>query len=103
MFLTGNGFEVSSALDGNRAVELGSTDDYELAILDVHMPAYDGFEVLQMLRRRHVLHPLKIIALTGDATTTMRDAMDEAGVDSYMVKPVDLKRLLQMVREMTST
>src|SRR5947208_3316494 len=67
-FLESRGYQVATALDGNRAVELGSTGDYALAILDVHMPMYEGVEVLQILRRRHVLHPMRIIALTGDAT-----------------------------------
>ncbi len=64
------------------------------------MPTYDGIEVAQMLRKRHVLHPLKVIALTGDASPEMRDAMDEAGVDGYLVKPVDLKALLEKVRQL---
>ena len=99
-FLTSHGYEVSAALDGNRAVELGATGDYALAILDVHMPTYDGIEVLQMLRRRHVLHPLKIIALTGDSTTVTRDALEDAGVDEVMTKPVDLKTLVAHVKEL---
>jgi DNA-binding response OmpR family regulator len=75
------------------------TGDYGLAILDVHMPTYDGVEVLQMLRRRHVLHPVKIIALTGDSTAVTRDALEEGGVDVVMTKPVDLKTLLAHVKE----
>ncbi len=64
------------------------------------MPTYDGVEVVQMLRRRHVLHPLKVIALTGDSSDATRDALDEAGVDAYLVKPVDLKGLIVRVREL---
>jgi two-component system copper resistance phosphate regulon response regulator CusR len=100
-YLSSHGYEVSSALDGNRALELGETGDYALAILDVHMPTYDGVEVLQMLRRRHVLHPLKIIALTGDTSDATRDALVEGGVDEVMTKPVDLKKLLAAVIALT--
>ena len=64
------------------------------------MPTYDGVEVVQMLRKRHVLHPLKVIALTGDLSPETRDALDEAGVDGYLEKPVDLKALLEKVREL---
>ena len=66
------------------------------------MPLYSGMEVLAMLRGRHRLHPMKIIALTGDATDAVRDAMEEGGVDDYMVKPVDLKVLLDKVSTLTS-
>ncbi len=59
-FLESHGFQVSSAADGNRALELGATGDYDLVILDVHMPLYDGVELLQLLRKRYVLHPIKV-------------------------------------------
>ena len=100
--MTGNGYDVSTAFDGNQAVELGLTGDYPVAIIDVHMPTYDGIELLQMLRRRHVLHPMKVIALTGDSSAETRDALEEGGIDAYMVKPVDLKLLLEKVTALTS-
>jgi len=88
-------------MDGNRAVELGTSDDFHVAILDVHMPLYDGIEVLQMLRRRHVLHPMKIIALTGDLTAEVKADLELEGIDGYMVKPVDLPLLLHKLEELT--
>lgn len=100
-FLESHGYDVSSAGDGNRAVELGETGDYALAILDVHMPTYDGVEVLEMLRKRHVLHPIKVMALTADPSATTRDALEEAGIDGYLQKPVDLDELLAQVRALT--
>jgi CheY-like chemotaxis protein len=99
-FLESKGYKVATALDGNRAVELGTTGDFQVAILDVHMPMYDGIEVLQILRRRHVLHPIKILALTGDATEEVRADLVLAGIDAYMVKPVDLSQLLAKLEEL---
>lgn len=64
------------------------------------MPLYSGVEVLGMLRGRHRLHPMKVIALTADVTADTRDALEEGGIDDYMVKPVDLKALLEMVRSL---
>jgi CheY-like chemotaxis protein len=99
-FLEGKGYEVATAMDGNRAVELGTTGDFQVAILDVHMPMYDGIEILQILRGRHVLHPMKVFALTGDATEEVRADLVLGGIDAYMVKPVDLPRLLEMLKEL---
>jgi DNA-binding response OmpR family regulator len=96
--LTANGYDVGTAPDGNRAVEMGTSGDFELAILDVHMPLYSGMEVLAMLRGRHRLHPMKVIALTGDVTDAVHDALEAGGVDDYMLQPVDLKTLLEKVR-----
>jgi CheY-like chemotaxis protein len=89
-FLESKGFDVSTAGDGNRALELGTSGDFHLVILDVHMPLYDGVEVAEFLRKRHMLHPIKVIALTGDLSQEVRDALAGAGIDSFIPKPVDL-------------
>ena len=92
-FLESRGFSVSTAPDGNQAVELGTSGEFEVVILDVHMPMYDGIEILDILRKRHVLHPVKVIALTGDLSEPVREALEGARVDAYMTKPVDLALL----------
>ncbi|MGH7764697.1 MAG: response regulator [Candidatus Dormibacteraceae bacterium] len=102
-FLESRGYSVATATDGNRAVEMGSSGDYPLIILDVHMPTYDGVEVLQFLRKRHILHPVKIIALTADPSTEVRAALEGIGIDSFVPKPVQLATLLGEVRRLLSS
>lgn len=99
-FLEGSGFAVSTAPDGNRALEMGTSGDYDLVILDVHMPLYDGVELLQFLRKRYVLHPIKVIALTGDLSDEVREALAGGGIDSFMTKPVDLALLGDEVKRL---
>jgi CheY-like chemotaxis protein len=101
-FLASKGFDVATALDGNRALEMGTSGDFQLVILDVHMPMYDGVEVLQFLRKRHILHPIKVIALTGDLSDEVRDAMRTGGIDSFLTKPVDLHMLHDEVSRLTA-
>ncbi|TMF18768.1 MAG: response regulator [Chloroflexi bacterium] len=101
-FLESQGFEVAIAPDGNLALEMGTSGEYELVILDVHMPLYDGVEILQMLRMRHVLHPIKVIALTADHSDSVRFALEATGVDSYFTKPVDLALLRDEVARLTA-
>ena len=96
-FLTSRGFEVATAPDGNRAVEMGTSGRYQLVILDVHMPTYDGVEVLQFLRKRYMLKPIKVIALTGDLNDEVREALEKKGIDSFLTKPVDLALLRKEV------
>src|SRR5882762_1049092 len=60
------GYAVDGASDGNLALSLACRSDYELLILDVNMPVYDGVQVLQMLRKRLLLHPIKVIVVTAD-------------------------------------
>jgi CheY-like chemotaxis protein len=100
--LRGEGYDVANAADGNLALSMGSTGEFDLVILDVHMPMYDGVEVLQILRKRHIRHPIKVIALTGDSSPETRDALEASGVDGFVVKPVDLEMLRQMVSRLTA-
>ena len=101
-FLQSRGFSVVTAPDGNQAVEMGASGEFELAILDVHMPMYDGVEVLELLRKRYVLHPIKVIALTGDLSDSVRHALEGGRVDAYLTKPVDLDLLGKEVERLTA-
>jgi CheY-like chemotaxis protein len=101
-FLETKGFSVTTAPDGNQALEMGATGEFGLVILDVHMPMYDGVEVLEMLRKRHILHPIKVIALTGDLSEPVRKALEGGRIDAFLTKPVDLDLLHQEVERLTA-
>jgi CheY-like chemotaxis protein len=92
-YLESKGHSVGAAPDGNRALEMAASGEFDLLILDVHMPLYDGQEVLHMLRKRLLVHPIKIIALTADTRWAVRDEMMADGVDGYLLKPVSLSEL----------
>src|SRR5258708_34664386 len=100
VFLESKGYDVATASDGNRALELGTSGDFELVILDVHMPLYDGTEVLQMLRKRFFNHPIKILALTGYARPELHEALKRDGANAYMIKPVRLAALHEEVQRL---
>ncbi len=99
-FLESEGFSVSTAPDGNRALDMGTSGEFQLVILDVHMPMYDGIEVLQMLRKRYVRRPIKVMALTGDLSDEVRQSLETGGVDSFLTKPVDLALLREEVNRL---
>lgn len=100
VFLESEGFDVQAAMDGNRALDLGGTGDFDLLILDIHMPLYGGVEVLHMMRKRFLHHPMKIIALTADARPELRDELMREGIDSYLTKPVSLVLLRAEVQRL---
>jgi CheY-like chemotaxis protein len=99
-WLQSHGYSVSQASEGNRAISLGTEEKFDLVILDVHMPTYDGIEILRFLRRRYVRSPVKVIALTGDSTESVRNGLKRQRVDSFMTKPVELKALLDEVQRL---
>lgn len=103
VYLESKGYEVACASDGNRALELSESGEFDLLILDVHMPLYEGVEVLQMLRKRFIHHPIKIIALTADAGSGLRDELVREGIDGYLTKPVSLSELGEEIARLLAT
>lgn len=92
-FLRENGFEVETADDGNRAIDMGTSGEFSLVIMDYHLPLYDGREVTELLHKRHMLHPIKVIAVTADDSDETRAVLERAGVDSFLTKPINLSLL----------
>jgi CheY-like chemotaxis protein len=96
-FLKSLGYRVATAPDGPRALNMGVRDDIELVILDVHMPKFDGIEVLGMLREQEHAQPVKVLALTGDDSSQVREKFESQGIDGFLTKPVDLESLQEAV------
>lgn len=90
--LESRGYEVDWAEDGDHALAMAATGVYQVMLLDVHMPAYDGVEVMRRLHLR-VGRPLRVIAITADRLATRREELTRMGIDGYMTKPLDLDRL----------
>jgi CheY-like chemotaxis protein len=93
VYLESKGYEVALAPDGNRALDMGGSGEFDLLILDMHMPLYGGVEVLQMLRKRFLQNPIKVLALTADSGSDLYDELKRDGVDGYLTKPVELAKL----------
>jgi CheY-like chemotaxis protein len=100
VFLESEGYDVEAARDGNRALDLGGSGTFDLLILDMHMPEYGGVEVLRMMRKRFLHHPMKIIALTADARPELREELVQEGIDGYLTKPVSLSDLRSEVQRL---
>ncbi len=92
-YLESKGYEVGLAPDGNRALDMAGSGEFDLLILDMHMPLYGGAEVLHMLRKRFLHHPIKVLALTGDSGSELYEELKRDGIDGYLTKPVELTKL----------
>ena len=90
------GYRVLTAADGPRAVELGATEDPDLVVLDVMLPGFDGFEVLERLRRDDVETPVILLTARGLEQDRVRGL--DLGADDYVVKPFNLSELLARIR-----
>lgn len=83
------GHEVHVALDGHSALQIAMRVRPQLVLLDIGLPGLDGFTVARRLRDELNLARLKIIAITGHGREEDRLHCIEAGIDHYLIKPVD--------------
>lgn len=94
--LIDEGRTVDTALDGDEALFLGSTEPYDLVVLDVGLPARDGISVLKEWRRNDVRTPVLILTAR-DGWSERVDGLD-AGADDYMIKPFHMPELSARIR-----
>ena len=86
---------VTLAGDGPTAVEKVSQQHFDIAVLDVNLPGFDGFEVLKRIRTAGL--PLRVIMLTARSEVGDRVAGLKAGADDYLTKPFALEELLARI------
>ncbi|WPU55967.1 response regulator [Stenotrophomonas acidaminiphila] len=97
--LRARGMNVVLAQDGYKALQqLRENNDIELVLMDIMMPGMDGYETTREIRRQPQWADLPIIAVTAKAMHGDRDKCLEAGANDYLTKPVDLDKLLSMIR-----
>ncbi len=92
--LTKKGYEVVMAVDGQRGVDMASSESPDIILLDMSLPVMDGWTAAAHLKADSVTASIPIIALTAHALTGDREKALEAGCDDYDIKPIDLNRLL---------
>jgi len=90
------GFAVDHATSGGEALNLGSSEDYAVAVVDVMLPGMDGLALIEELRRRRIRTP--VIILSAKASVDDRVKGLQAGGDDYLTKPFAFSELLARVQ-----
>jgi len=93
--LEGEGYQVTTAVDGQEAIDILGSVVFDLILLDIKMPNVDGFEVLKFVKGRHPA--TKIIMLTGFADLKNAIESKKLGAEDFVSKPYDLVDLLTTV------
>jgi len=89
-------FAVDVAIDGEQALYQAEISDYDIVVLDVMLPKFDGFQVCQRLRNQSFRSPILML--------TARDGIDDeveglnSGADDYLPKPFDFRVLLARIQ-----
>ena len=97
--LTKHGYNVSVANNGEEAVKAIQKEHFDLVLMDVQMPAMNGYEATQKIRQMQEpdLPHIPIIGLTANALNGDRQKCLDAGMDDYISKPINMKNLLTTI------
>lgn len=105
--LEDEGYEVSISNDGIEGNALASSDDFDVLLLDLHLPGLSGLEILKQLRQRKCgLHVIVVTGQVDEAQLRKGGHLDGNGVsetlrlaDGFLSKPFCMDKLLLMVKE----
>ena len=94
-FLNKWGANVTSAINGTRAIEFVESNEYDVILMDLQMPEMDGFETTKIIRIHDKLTP--IIALTASALTNIKEKVIDIGMNDFIAKPFNPNELHQKI------
>ena len=89
------GYTVLIAEDGQKAVEMATSESPDLILMDMSLPIIDGWEATRRIKAEPATSGIPVIALTAHAMQGDREKALEAGCDDYDTKPIELPRLLE--------
>ncbi len=96
--LRAEGYAVTWAPDGRKALEFFESNHFDLILLDIMLPYFDGFEIASFVRKKSPQIP--ILILTARTAAVDRTQGLKLGVDDYLTKPFHLPELLLRVQGM---
>ena len=96
--LTGAGFELIEAADGEEGVKLARSERPDLILMDISIPIIDGWEATQVLKHDPSTKQIPIIALTAHALASDREKAMEVGCDGYLAKPCEPRAVVAEVQ-----
>jgi CheY-like chemotaxis protein len=92
------GYEVLSARSGEQGVALARERAPDLVLMDLQLPAMDGTEALRILRADPLTREIPVVAVTAFAMKNDRERALDAGFDSYLEKPINVRAFPELVR-----
>ena len=94
------GFQVVFAVDGQQGVDLARSERPDIILMDMSLPAIDGWEATRRVKADNATRSVPVIGLTAHAMAGDREKAIEAGCDDYETKPVELDRLISKIERL---
>ena len=97
--LTGSGFEVAEAADGQTGVAKAKSERPDLILMDIQLPGIDGYEAARQIKADPDLRATPIIAVSSLAMKGDEQKARASGCDDYVTKPYSPMQLLRLIRD----
>lgn len=97
--LTGAGYHVVEAVDGQDAWDKAQTHSIDLVLTDQNMPNMDGLGLTRKLREHPKFKTVPILILTTESSDQMKQLGRSAGATGWLVKPFDPGRLIEVIQK----
>jgi PAS domain S-box-containing protein len=100
-FLVSWGISVKHAADGLLALELLENEDFDLVLMDLHMPVMDGIEATRIIRKSDDprIKNIPIVALTAAIMSESHDKIEDLNINDYVLKPFKPHDLFERIRK----
>lgn len=94
-----DGYETDTCLDGDEGLELCTTENYDLILLDLNLPGIDGLDILRQFRETNSSTPVLILSARGQIEDKVEGL--DLGANDYLTKPFHFEELEARIRSLT--
>ncbi len=95
--------KITSAKDGQLALDKFNGEDFDLVIMDINLPSVDGLEATKKIRSiKNKKGKVPIIGISGNAKNHPVETFMKAGMNEYLQKPLDYDELIELVKRYTA-
>jgi two-component system chemotaxis response regulator CheY len=94
------GVEIVEASDGMDGLRRVTSDDFDLALIDINMPVMDGLKLIHLIRQEPGLAAMPIVVITTEGAQEDRDRALALGANEYLTKPIQANRVLAVAKSL---
>ncbi len=91
------GYQTDIAMDGNEAMEKLSSNNYNLILIDIHLPYHSGLELIKYLRA-DLKKDTPVIVVSSFSNPQIQKQAYELGIENYLIKPIDPDDFIEKIR-----
>jgi DNA-binding response OmpR family regulator len=100
MRLKQSSYDTSVATDGMSALTIARREQPDLIVLDLGLPAGDGFTVMERMHAITLLADVPVVVITARDAATNRERAEASGAAAFFEKPIDFDQLLEAIDEL---